>query len=199
MHSDSYRFGCSGVLIATLAVPECKRVCTVVMRGLGQVFDFCSDKPQILAPGLHKEAHHFHNWIVRMNRKLSSILFVAFIIAAATSYLVYRVTQNQLRQAPQAPASAVQIFVAARDLEIGTLIRDSDLTTADWLGTPPKGAVVNKDTALARGVVSQIYQGEPILETRLAAAGSGGGMAAIIRPGMRACAVRVDDVVGVSG
>jgi pilus assembly protein CpaB len=47
--------------------------------------------------------------------------------------------------------------------------------------------------------VSQLYQGEPIIDSRLAPAGSGGGMAATIRPGMRACAVRVDDVVGVAG
>jgi pilus assembly protein CpaB len=131
-----------------------------------------------------------------MNRKLSSILFIAFVIAAATSYLVYRMTQNQIRSQP--PAS-VQILVAARDLEIGTLIKETDLTTAQWVGAAPKSAVVNKDAAVGRGVVSQIYQGEPILDTRLAAVGSGGGLAATIRPGMRACAVRVDDVVGVAG
>jgi pilus assembly protein CpaB len=44
-----------------------------------------------------------------------------------------------------------------------------------------------------------LYQGEPILDKRLAAAGSGGGLAATIKPGMRACAVRVDEVVGVAG
>src|SRR5262249_42937589 len=57
----------------------------------------------------------------------------------------------------------------------------------------------SKETVVGRGVVAQIFQGEPILENRLASAGSGGGMAATIRPGMRACAVRVDDVVGVAG
>jgi len=52
---------------------------------------------------------------------------------------------------------------------------------------------------IGRGVVSDLYQNEPILESRLAAAGSGGGLAATIPPGMRACAVKVDDVVGVAG
>lgn len=134
-----------------------------------------------------------------MNRKVSSILLIAFVIAAATSYVVYRVTQNQLRRSAQSAPTSIPIVVAVRDLEIGTLIRDTDLTTAAWVGTPPKGSLVDKDVALGRGVVSQIYQGEPILETRLAAAGSGGGLAATIPPGMRACAVRVDDVVGVAG
>jgi pilus assembly protein CpaB len=134
-----------------------------------------------------------------MNRKVSTILLIAFVIAAATSYVVYRMTQNQLRRSAQAKPISIPIVVAVRDLEIGTLIKDTDLTTAEWVGTPPKGALGNKDAALARGVVSQIYQGEPILETRLATAGSGGGLAATIPPGMRACAVRVDDVVGVAG
>src|SRR5438309_6804493 len=67
------------------------------------------------------------------------------------------------------------------------------------MGTPPKGALLTKETAIGRGVVSELYQGEPIFDNRLAAVGSGGGLAATISPGMRACAVKVDDVVGVAG
>jgi pilus assembly protein CpaB len=37
------------------------------------------------------------------------------------------------------------------------------------------------------------------MDSRLAAVGSGGGLAATIRQGMRACAVKVDEVVGVAG
>jgi pilus assembly protein CpaB len=48
-------------------------------------------------------------------------------------------------------------------------------------------------------VISNLYQGEPILDSRLAALGAGGGLAATIRQGMRACAVKVDEVVGVAG
>ena len=132
-----------------------------------------------------------------MNRRLSTILLIAFLVAAASSYIVYRVVGNQMHATPQAPTT--RIVVAARDLQIGTLIHDADLTTAEWVGAIPKGVLVTKEAAVQRGVVSQLYQGEPILESRLAAVGSGGGLAATIRPGMRACAVRVDDVVGVAG
>jgi pilus assembly protein CpaB len=133
-----------------------------------------------------------------MNRRLSTILLLAFIVASASSYLVYRVAGNQMRAAaPQ--QHTTRILVAAQDLEIGALIHDGDLTSGEWVGPLPKGALVTKDTVLGRGVIAQIYQGEPILDNRLAAAGSGGGLAATIHPGMRACAVRVDDVVGVAG
>jgi pilus assembly protein CpaB len=131
-----------------------------------------------------------------MNRRLTIILFLAFIIAAASSYFVYKIARAQARAAQ--PRST-RIMVASRNLEIGTLIRDVDVAAGSWIGPPPKGSFAAKDTVVGRGVVAQIYEGEPILETRLAAPGSGGGLAATIRPGMRACAVRVDDVVGVGG
>ena len=132
-----------------------------------------------------------------MNRRLSTILFLAFVVAAVSSYLVYRVAGKQMHPAQQ--AQTTRIVVPARDLEIGTLIKDADITTAEWVGSLPKGTLFTKEAAVGRGVVSQLYQGEPIVDSRLAPAGSGGGLAATIPPGMRACAVRVDDVVGVAG
>jgi pilus assembly protein CpaB len=52
---------------------------------------------------------------------------------------------------------------------------------------------------IGRGVVSTIYQNEPILNTRLAAKGAGAGLAATIPLGKRAVALRVDEVVGLAG
>jgi pilus assembly protein CpaB len=91
------------------------------------------------------------------------------------------------------------VIVAATDIKLGSLLRDVDLSTADFVGSLPKGAILKKADAIGRGVVSNLYQGEPIIDSRLAAAGSGGGLAATIRQGMRACAVKVDEVVGVAG
>jgi pilus assembly protein CpaB len=132
-----------------------------------------------------------------MNRRLLVILMCAFVLAAGASYVVYRVvgTQVSARARPQ----VTQVVLAARDLEIGTLIRDTDLKTGEIVGALPKGASAKADGLLGRGVVSTIYAGEPIFDSRLAPAGSGGGLAATIPPGMRACAVKVNDVVGVAG
>jgi pilus assembly protein CpaB len=82
---------------------------------------------------------------------------------------------------------------------LGTVLAQSDLSTVSFTGTVPKGAIVNPASAIGRGVVSDIYQGEPILESRLAAPGSGGGLAATIPDGMRACAVAVNEIIGVAG
>ena len=131
-----------------------------------------------------------------MNRRLLLILICALIGGASASYLVYRLVGN--RSAAPAPALA-QIVVAAKDLQIGTLLGPADIRMGAWAGTLPKGAITKLDTALNRGAIANIYQNEPVLADRLAAVGSGGGLAAIITPGMRASAVRVDDVVGLAG
>jgi len=132
-----------------------------------------------------------------MNRRFLAVVVFALVIALGASYLVYRVLENKVLQG--APKQEAKVVVAARDLPIGTLLKDGDVKLVDWPGTPPPQAVVRMEDALKRGVVASIYAGEPILTARLAASGAGGGLAAAIPPGKRAVAVRVNDVVGVSG
>jgi pilus assembly protein CpaB len=91
------------------------------------------------------------------------------------------------------------MIAAATDIKLGSVLRDTDLTTVDVVGNPPKGAIFKPENAVGRGVMSNLYTGEPILESRLAPVGSGGGLAATIPNGMRAAAVKVNDVVGVAG
>jgi pilus assembly protein CpaB len=99
------------------------------------------------------------------------------------------------------PVAATGLVAAKTDIKLGTVLSANDLTTVQVAGGVPAGAILVKDMsrAIGRGVISDLYAGEPIIENRLAAIGSGGGLAATIPPGMRACAVRVDDVVNVSG
>src|SRR5205085_10500208 len=74
-----------------------------------------------------------------------------------------------------------------------------DVKLAEWPGAVPTGATTRAQDLVGRGVTSTIYAKEPLIESRLAAKGAGGGLAAMIPPGMRAVAVRVNDVVGVAG
>ena len=131
-----------------------------------------------------------------MNKRVQLILLSAFAIAALCSYLVYRVVGVRMAMNR---THTTKVVVAARDVKLGTVLQDADLSTVELSGTPPKGAILNRQDAVGRGVISDIYEGEPILENRLAAVGAGGGLASTIRPGMRACAIRVDEVVGVAG
>jgi len=125
-----------------------------------------------------------------MNRRLVTILLSAFVVAALCSVLVYKLVGAKISSAK--PQPTVRIVAAANDIKIGTVLAATDLTTVQIMGEAPKNAI-------GCGVTSSLYKGEPILDDRLAAIGSGGGMAATIRDGMRAMAVKVDAVVGVAG
>ncbi|MFZ1083817.1 MAG: Flp pilus assembly protein CpaB [Terracidiphilus sp.] len=134
-----------------------------------------------------------------MNRRLLTILVVAFIIAGIFTYIVARMIHNQ-GTAQHAPATT-RVVAAKADVKLGAILSLDNLTTIEIAGTAPKGAVLAKDesTLVGRGVISDLYEGEPVIDSRLAPAGSGGGLASTIPQGMRACAVKVDDVVNVSG
>jgi pilus assembly protein CpaB len=132
-----------------------------------------------------------------MNRRLVTILLAAFIVAALCSVLVYRLVG--MRIAAAKPQPSTRVVAAATDVKIGSVLSAQDLTTVQIMGTVPKNAILDAKNAIGRGVISPLYLGEPIMDDRLAPMGSGGGLAATIKDGMRAIAVRVDQVVGVAG
>jgi pilus assembly protein CpaB len=111
--------------------------------------------------------------------------------------MVYRIVGIRLTAAK--PVSSTKIVAAAKDIPLGAVLTAADLTTISIAGTPPKGAILKQEDAIGRGVVADIFQGEPILASRLSGPGAGGGLAPTIPHGMRACAIRVDEVVGVAG
>jgi pilus assembly protein CpaB len=132
-----------------------------------------------------------------MNKRIVAVLLFAFVIAVAASGLLYYLLVNRMPQ--QQEQVVTRVLVANRNLAIGAMVRDIDIREADWVGPVPEGALLNRDDIIDRGVVQNVYAGEPILETRLAAKGAGAGLAATIPPGMRAVAVRMNQIVGVSG
>jgi len=132
-----------------------------------------------------------------MNQRLFSVLIFAFVVSAGASLLLYRLIASRVTANAKQPTA--QVIVAARTLGLGTLLRDSDLKMGDWSGALPQGALLRKEDVVGRGVMAAIYDGEPIVENRLAPKGAGAGLAATIPAGMRAVAVKVNDVVGVAG
>ncbi|MGO4879702.1 MAG: Flp pilus assembly protein CpaB [Bryobacteraceae bacterium] len=132
-----------------------------------------------------------------MNQRFISVLVFAFVVAGCASLLLYRLTVSH--STAQAAPTTVKALVAAHNLELGAIIKDPDVKDTPWLGSLPANAVLKREDIIGRGVTTTIYADEPILENRLAPKGAGGGLAAMIPSGMRAVAVRVNDVVGVAG
>lgn len=133
-----------------------------------------------------------------MNRRFATVLLFALVVSGAASLLVYHFVIQHMRADVKAPATG-KLLVAAHDLQIGDLLGEQDLTYIDWSGVLPPQTIKNKQEAIGRGVVATIYQGEPLLDVRLAPKGAGAGLAAIIPVGSRAVALKVDEVVGLAG
>src|SRR5690349_16016400 len=121
-----------------------------------------------------------------MNKRFGSVILFALVVAALASTLLYRLLASRMPAGAQSGGKVV--LVAARNLETGELLRDSDFRVSDWSGSIPSGALLKKEDAIGRGVVANVYEGEPIVESRLAPRGAGAGLAATIPVGMRAVA-----------
>lgn len=134
-----------------------------------------------------------------MNKRFLGVLIFAFVVATAGGMITYRSLLNRAPESRGAAVPMTHIVLAAHDLPVGRVLKEEDIKVADWPGAGPAGSVRRVEDAVGRGVVTAIYASEPLIESRLAAKGAGGGLAAMIPPGMRAVAVRVNDVVGVAG
>jgi pilus assembly protein CpaB len=133
-----------------------------------------------------------------MNKRFIGVLSFAFVVAAGASLVLYRVLINRPQTTKAAP-TVVQIALATKDLEVGTLLKEGDVKLSDWSGAVPAGASSKPQELLDRGVTTKIFAKEPVIESRLAPKGAGAGLASMIPPGMRAVAIRVNEVVGVAG
>ncbi|HWY58900.1 MAG TPA: Flp pilus assembly protein CpaB [Terriglobales bacterium] len=133
-----------------------------------------------------------------MNRnRLLLIGFVALILGAFVSFVVYRSLQS--RTASKAPPGE-EVFVAADDLQVGTKIEDKDIRLVRFPSADlPAGCFHQKSKVVGRGVVLPIARGEFVLTNKLAGENAGSGLPSLIPPGMRAISVRVNDTTSVSG
>ncbi len=128
-------------------------------------------------------------------------LFLVFALATGgvAAWLALSYLRQQATPLIRGP-SKVEAVVAAKDLPIGALVTEKDVQTLPWPGDAlPPGFLGVKADVVGRGLVSPMRINEPFLESKLAPRGVGGGMTTLIPEGMRALAVRVDEVVGVAG
>ena len=134
---------------------------------------------------------------------MNSRFVLALVISAGMALMVtgvfYQITKGGGGAAPAA-APSTEVVTAAKDLEVGARITPADLRLEPWPSSLlPDGSFLEPDQVIDRTPMSTILAGEPILERRLAAPGSGVGLAPKVPEGMRALSVRVDDVIGVAG
>jgi pilus assembly protein CpaB len=133
-----------------------------------------------------------------MNRRRFLVIgVVALTFGALASLRVY----NQLRAMIPAGSTGVDVVVAAKDIQVGAKLRDDDLNVLRYPpGNLPPHVFHTKASALVHGVVLlPIGKGEFVVSEKLAGEEAGAGLSGLIARGMRAVAVRVNEVSNVAG
>lgn len=133
-----------------------------------------------------------------MKKRLIGVFAFALAVSAGAAFVLYQLIASRITVGASSKPSTIKVFVAGRDLDLGALVQDRDISTQDYL-TPPPGAITKKEDIVNRGVTVPIHHDAPFYEASLAPKGAGAGFAATIPTGMRAFAVHVNEVVGVAG
>jgi len=136
-----------------------------------------------------------------MDRRFVTVLAVSLLFALAISGVFYQVVAGSNRgERKPAKVDRRSLVVASHALSVGGVLKAEDLKLTEVpVDEFPTGCFSKPEEVIGRPMASSILADEPIREGRLAPRGSGMGLAPVIPPGMRAVAVKVNDVVGVAG
>ncbi len=151
-----------------------------------------------------------------MGAKRLVIVFIVAAVLAAGSFFLSRMamqsapavvaqTEGGQIAAPQPPADTTKVLVAGIDLPSGSLIQANSLLFRDW----PRSAI-DENSFVVEGqatledfqgavVRSGIRSGQPVAKSNLIKRNESGFLAAVLKPGMRAVTVTVNEGTGVAG
>ena len=136
-----------------------------------------------------------------MKKSRIIVLFLA-LVAAASAFVLYNGAKappvGTLAGQPPLPSATDDVLVAAKNLPLGTLVNEGDLSWQPWpKDTIPAGMIrKSQDPKIIDDIKGSIaraslLQGEPIRREKLIKS-EGGLMAATLPSGMRAVAINID-------
>ena len=138
-----------------------------------------------------------------MQNRLKIALVVAVFFGLIAAYGIYNFLSYKQKETDSLRASNQEIVVAAQAIPPGTIINEEVIKKGMIKTTPwpknsiPVGAFSSPQQVVGKINRVKILANEPILESRLA--GEGAGLTVRLEAGKRALAVRVDEIIGVSG
>ena len=138
-----------------------------------------------------------------MQNRLNIALVIAVFFGFIAAYGIYNYLGQRDKDLESARAANQDILVAAQDILPGTTITDEIIKKGMIKPVPwpkasiPAGAFSSPQQIVGKVNRVKILANEPLLESRLA--GEGAGLTVRLEAGKRALAVRVDEIIGVSG
>lgn len=128
------------------------------------------------------------------------MLLLALTSGVVAALLALRYLRERATPLMAAEPKRATIVLAARSLPVGAVLGERDLKVVSWPAEAvPSGYVRSIPDAVGRGIITSVAENEPLLAAKMSTKDAGGGLPIIIRDGMRAVSVRVDEVIGVAG
>lgn len=139
-----------------------------------------------------------------MRRQTLIALGIAVVLGLIAVYLANIFLSTNERRAEQANVGMTKVAVATVPLAYGTDITPDKVKFVDYpANSVPEGSFSNYQQLTPEGkrrvVLRAMTMNEPILASKLGGEGLGPSIAYLLPDGMRAAAVRVNDVSGVAG
>ena len=126
-------------------------------------------------------------------------ILLALCLSLAVSSGLMLALGHRLKAQPQ-QARIISYIAPARVIAAGELLQASDLESVPWPeNLPLADASPKSDGFVGRTALVPIAKDQPLLASYVSAPGAGTGLAARIPDGMRAVALRSDEIVGVGG
>ncbi|WP_227340080.1 Flp pilus assembly protein CpaB [Sphingopyxis sp. P8] len=142
-----------------------------------------------------------------LSNRTPIIVSVAVVLGLIVVFLVNSyfsgIEERQQRQAEE--LNLVQVLVASQPLAFGTTLTPQNTKLVGWpASSVPEGAFktsigVTDNARGPRVALRPIAVGEPILASKISGDDGRASISALLPEGMRAAAVRIDDVAGVGG
>jgi pilus assembly protein CpaB len=132
-----------------------------------------------------------------------AVVFGLLAVFIANTWLKNQAGQHVQAKAPQAEVSMKTIVVAAQPLRFGAELTDASVKEVPWPENAiPAGTFAKKSDLLGHGqrtVLAAMEPNEPVLTVKVTGPGQRATLSALVRPGMKAVTIRVNDVEGVGG
>jgi pilus assembly protein CpaB len=128
------------------------------------------------------------------------MLALALTCGVVAALLALKYLRERTTPLMAAEPRLTSIVLSARALPVGAVVTERDVKLVGWPGEAlPGGYIRSIKDAVGRGVITPVAENEPLLAAKMSTKDAGGGLPIIIRDGMRAVSVRVDEVIGVAG
>ena len=129
-------------------------------------------------------------------QRVAAALTIGLLVSGSSTYLLSRRLVGNVAQ----QIATLKYASPSHSIEAGELLKAEDFAMIDWpASTPIAGAFTKPAELVGRSLLYPLEPGQPITAKFLTATGTGAGLAWKIPDGMRAIALRSDEIVGVAG